>query len=272
MWRKIKSLNILKKVFNQLAYNKKLATIVYNKKIQKKFGLNLYDYRRLSGKYKEENNDKIRIYNSYNHKLLFKGNYSNRQKNGNGEEYNDDGELIFIGEYLDGKKWKGTEYIYDEDTGNKILKCELINGEKNGRVKEYDKYNGDLIFEGVYLNGKRNGTGIEYKSILCNQCDSRYYSKYNSNLIKIFEGEYLNDERIFGKEYNYDEKLIYEGGYLNDKRNGNVKIYENDKLKYEGEYLNGKRNGKGIEYNRKTDIIYIGEFLYGKRNGKGKEY
>ena len=48
------------------------------------------------------------------------------------EHYNDN--LIFDGEYLNGKKW-------------------------NGKGKEYDDCK--LIFEGEYLNGQRNGKGKE---------------------------------------------------------------------------------------------------------------
>ena len=57
-------------------------------------------------------------------------------KNGKGIEYDDDGNLIFEGEYL--------------------------NDERNGKGKEYYYDNGGLIFEGQYLNGKRNGKGKEH--------------------------------------------------------------------------------------------------------------
>ena len=60
---------------------------------------------------------------------------------GYGKEYDNDGNLIYDGEYL--------------------------NGVKNGKGKEF-KHN-RLIFEGEYLNGKRNGNGKEYydlKSII----------------------------------------------------------------------------------------------------------
>ena len=59
--------------------------------------------------------------------------------NGKGiiKEYDNEGELIFEGEYL--------------------------NGERNGRGKEYSN-DGELIFDGVYLNGKRNGEGKEYSN------------------------------------------------------------------------------------------------------------
>ena len=46
------------------------------------------------------------------------------------EKYNDDGKLIFEGEYLNGERW-------------------------NGKRKEFDD-NGKLIFEEEYLNGKKN--------------------------------------------------------------------------------------------------------------------
>ena len=68
---------------------------------------------------------------------MFEGEYLNGERNGKGKEYNDDGELKFVGEYLNGKIW-------------------------NGKVKEYNYYNGKLEFEGEYLNGKKNGKGKEY--------------------------------------------------------------------------------------------------------------
>ena len=165
MWRKIKSSFILKKIFGYVDYKIKLNTIAYNKKIQKKLGYNLNDIKRCSGRYKDEDNGKTKVYDSYNHKLLFKGYYANGKKNGNGEEYNEKSQIIFEGEYLDGKKWEGVEKEYDEDNGKLILEYKYKKGRIDGDAKEYDKYNGDLLFSGKYLDGKRNGQGIEYKSI-----------------------------------------------------------------------------------------------------------
>ena len=144
------------------------------------------------------------------------------KKNGKGKEYNEEGKLIFEGEYLNGKKWKGIEKQYDEDTGNLIFEYEYKNGERNGEVKEYDKYNEELFFYGTYLDGKRNGQGKEYKFIpyIDYNYSSNYSSRNNSKNIIIFSGEYLNGERKEGKEYNYDEKLVYKGGYLNGKEMG----------------------------------------------------
>ena len=52
-----------------------------------------------------------------------------------------------------------------------------------------------LFFEREFTNGKLNGK-------------ARYYNYYNGNL--SFEGEYLYDEPIKGKEY-INNQLVYEG-------------------------------------------------------------
>ena len=139
------------------------------------------------------------------------------------------------------------------------------------------EYNCDkLVFEGIYSNGKKSGKGKE--------------NDYDKQL--KFEGEYLYNYKIKGKEY-INGRLEYEGEYLYNKKwtgkgydeNGNI-IYKLDNGKgtikeynnlniliYEGEYLNGKRNGKGKEYNKNSELIFEGEFLNGKKwNGKGEEY
>ena len=182
------------------------------------------------------------------------------------KEYNDfNGELIFEGEYLNGKRnGKGKEYEYN---GNLIFEGEYLNGKRNGKGKEYNFF-GELEFEGEYLNRKRHGKGKEY---------------YNGEL--IFEGEYLYGYRLKGKYY-INERLEYEGEYLfynkyNGKGfdeygniiyelkngNGNVKEYYYHKLIFEGEYLNGKRNDKGKEYYNKCKLKFEDECLNRKKNG-----
>ena len=74
-------------------------------------------------------------------------------KNGKGflKEYNDDIELEFEGEYLNGERnGKGKVYL----KGELIFEGEYLNGVRwNGKGKEYDY--GELIFEGEYLNGEK---------------------------------------------------------------------------------------------------------------------
>ena len=82
--------------------------------------------------------------------MSYEGEYSNGERNGKGKEYNEYGELIFEGEYLNGKKWNGKGL----DNNKKIL-YELKNGK--GFVKELNNNNLFLSYEGEYKNGERNG-------------------------------------------------------------------------------------------------------------------
>ena len=49
--------------------------------------------------------------------------------------------------------WNGKIKEYDNN-GKLIFEGEYLNGEKNGKGKEYDYY-GKLKFEGEYLNGEK---------------------------------------------------------------------------------------------------------------------
>ena len=216
--------------------------------------------------------------------LIFEGEYLNGERNGKGKKYSFYGELLAEGEYLYGRKWNVNMYnIYNNkitseikngrgiliefnEFNNIINEREYSNGLKNGKIKYYRLEN--LLFEGEYVNGKKNGLGKEYNM----------FGKLE------FEGEYLYNHRIRGKEY-VNGRLEYEGEYLYDKKyngkgydekgniiynliNGNGKVKEfneEDNLIFEGEYLNGKRNGKGREYNNFGDLIYEGEYINGKR-------
>ena len=132
----IKSSYIIKEVFSFLSKKQKLNMIIYNKNLQNIFGVNIEDYKKISGKYKIiDKNGFGKEYKLDTNRLIFEGEYLNRKRNGKGKEYYSNGKLKFEGEYL--------------------------NGERNGKAKEYD-YNGKLKFEGEYLNGKRNGKGKEY--------------------------------------------------------------------------------------------------------------
>ena len=112
------------------------------------YGYLIFEGEYLNGK----RNGKGEEYNDYGY---FEGEYINgKEWNGRGydwdknciyelkegkgliKEYNDYGEIIFVGEYL--------------------------NGERNGKLKEYDNFDFYLKFEGEFLNGKRNGNGKEY--------------------------------------------------------------------------------------------------------------
>ena len=204
-----------------------------------------------NGKGKEYYNDGI---------IHFDGEYSKGKRNGNGKEFNRYGKLVFEGEFLYDKKWNGNGFdnegniiyrikngkgfVKETYFGKQIFEGDYIDGERNGKGKIYD--NMILIFEGEFLKGKKNGKGKEF----------------NKNRNIKYEGEYLYDYKLKGKEY-IKGKLEFEGEYLFDKKwngkgydqfgnimyelnngNGNIKEYDcNDELVFEGLYLNGEKKG-----------------------------
>ena len=153
--KSIESIYILKDIFSFLSENQKLYLIIYNKHLQKKFGININDYKGKIGRYKKgERNGKGKEYNISTNILLFEGEYLNGRRNGKGKEYYSNGKLKFEGEYLSGKRWNGNGY-------NKDGKIDFEIKKGKGKGKEY--YDDDrLLFEGEYLNGERNGKGKEY--------------------------------------------------------------------------------------------------------------
>ena len=110
--KSIESIYILKDIFSFLSENLKLNIIIYNKYIQKNLDINIEDYIRISGKYKEgEKNGKGEEYEILTNQMIFEGEYLNGKRNGIGKEYYYDGKLQFEGEYLKGKRnGKGKEY------------------------------------------------------------------------------------------------------------------------------------------------------------------
>ena len=231
---------------------------------------------------------------------IFEGEYQypNKKKGSEYYRYEEDEEIIFSGEYLNNLKWNGIGYdengdkIYeikngkgfiDSDFGRGLyFKGEYLNGKRNGKGTEYNMIK---RFEGEFLDGKRNGEGKEYfiKHLGWGYDDDVYFRDYEK--ILIFEGEYLYNSRIKGKEYYLNGKLEFEGEYFLNKKfngkgydengniiyelnhgNGKVKEYLDGDLIFEGEYLNGKIwKGKGKEFNSHGDMIFEGEYLNGKK-------
>ena len=222
MLKKLTSIFISKKIFTYIDERKKLKLIKYNKNLQKINIITLINYKLLSGKYVgNEQNGIVKEYNSYTDDLIYEGEYLNGKRHGKGKEYLNN-KLIYEGEYL--------------------------NGKRNGNGKNY--FNDNSIFEGVYLNNQK--------------IVGAYYDK---NGLKIRGINNINGK---GKEYDDNGKIKFEGEYLNGERNGKGKEYHNGILFFEGIYSNGKKNGKGIEYYYNGNKKFEGEYFYDRKwNGKG---
>ena len=101
MLRKIRSKYITKNIFSYINEKTKLNLIKFNKKLQKELCIKIINYQILSGRYIEyETNDTIKEYNAYNDLLIYEGEFKEGKRNGKGKEYNNEGKLIYEGEYL----------------------------------------------------------------------------------------------------------------------------------------------------------------------------
>ena len=300
MLENVKSQYLVKLLFTFLLHKRKLRIVRYNKQLQKKLDINLIFYKNMTNKYIIYEGKGIGKEYDLEGKLLFKGQYYNGERNGNGEEYYysdieykgefKDGKrngygkenrtyYTFEGEFKNGKYWNGIykerDYDFDEERYFTILEAEYKDGKiwnasgyiniKNGSgyVTIFNKSKKKL-FEGIYLNGEKNGKEYEYGEI---ECEKQYLNgKLNglfkmNNLCSGVENEYLNDYEN-GKGYDENGCLIYELIH----GNGKVKEYRYDgTLRFEGEYKNGRKNGIGKLYDLEGNLRYEGEFIEGVR-------
>ena len=200
-------------------------------------------------------------YESYITNLLFIGEHTDDQlikekinRNGKGTEYHEN-KKAFSGEYKDGKRINGKGKLYDYN-GNLIFDGDYINGKRNGKVIEYyediegnPEQDSNLLvkYEGRYIDDQKNGEGKEFQ-----------YDEENNAEI-VFEGVYKNGEKWngVGKEYYaMPDKLLFSGEYREGKRwNGNFCEYSNvmDRIKLKGKYVNGEK----VEVKKNEEFIKL---------------
>ena len=133
---------------------------------------------------------------------------------------------------------------------------EYFNGQFHGKGK-YIFDNGSYYIE-EWKNGKRSG-------------NEKFYCKDN---FLHFDGEYNNDEMVYGKHiyFHHEDSGYYIGQFKNSLKNGERKEYfGKGKILYEGDFINNEYNGKG-KYIYDDGSYYIGEFKNNKMNGRGTIY
>ena len=84
----IRSSYILKFIFEYIKETKKLKIIKYNKIVQNRMHIDIFNYKIICGKYLicESKVGKGKEYDSYNKELIFEGDYLNGERNGKGKE------------------------------------------------------------------------------------------------------------------------------------------------------------------------------------------
>ena len=175
----------------------------------------------------------------------------NDGKNGMVKEYDINNNLIFEGEYLNGKRYNGTYIIkMQEKVYYYIIEQGLI-VEKKVEKRNKD----DLIYEGDCKDGKGKILNLEGKI--------------------LFNGEFKNGVKFKGKEFNNFKKLIFNGNYSKGGliSDGEGKEYLDKELVFKGTYKNGYKWEGEIykEYTKKHILLFDGELKEGYKS-KGKEY
>ena len=150
----IRSRKTLNKIFSTLDEKVKFKIVAYNKSLQVKLSINPINYKAISNKEViQEKKGTFKIKSSINDFIYYEGGYLNGKKHFNGKEYrpiDKDGKvykyLEYEGEFKKGKRnGKGKEY---DDDGDLIFEGEFKNGLRwNGKGKEYDKSQ-NLMFKG----------------------------------------------------------------------------------------------------------------------------
>ena len=236
-------------VLSSFINNELLFKIIkYNKFFQNAIGINLYNYKLLSGKYIEyETKDTVKIYDMSTNSLLYEGGFKKGKKNGKGKEYHIY-ENYFEGEFFDGKRnGKGKEFYYiyvpnDPNAPNiPIVLFEMF------KINFHSKLHIDL--EGEFLNDKKWNI-----------------KKYDENDNIMYE---IKNGQGIVKEYDKKKRLIFDGEYINGEKNGKAIEYRTYDGYCECEYVNGEKTGKAKDYDKNGNVIFEGEYYKGKKwNGK----
>ena len=168
--------------------------------------------------------------------------------------------LIFEGDYIDGKRTRYGKEYYEEKFEDKMIikyKGKYLNGKRNGKGVEYYN-NGEIKFEGIYLFGQRykgNGYDRNGKKIYELEEGKGYIKEFDDDNDIMFEGEYPNGK---GKEYFNKEKVKFEGDYVNGIKWNGIGYDQDHKVIY------NLKNGRGYikELNNFGSLIFEGEYIY----------
>ena len=203
------------------------------------------------------------------------GEFKDNIPNGKGIKYYPNGNILYEGDFINGKFEGNGKYYYDN--GDYYI-GKYKNGLRNGKGIKYYK-NGKILFNGEYINGKAEGNGkcfwedgeyciCHWKNGIRNGRGIEYYSNGN---IK-YDGEYANDKYEGNGKYIWSNGEYYIGQWKISTINGKGTVYYSDgNIKYEGEWIDGKFNGKG-RYNYENGEYYIGNWINNLKHGKGIKY
>lgn len=246
----------------------------------------------LSGLYKEFNL-KGNLVNSYYYEkgqIVLVDTLNNQNNIVVKEDFDDDGNLISSGPYMDdipvgihrfyneeGKVVGGKTY---NDKGNLIAEG-IIDEEGNRQGDWKDFYtSGSLKAEGKYSNNKRVGNWkfffvngkVEQTGKFSNGKYTGIWNWYYPDGSKWREEEYVNG-RLEGLYLEYDKlgNIIAEGEYFDGEKEG-LWTYKVGDHKEVGKYVTGLRDGEWKYYYDNGNLSFEGNYVQGNPDGKHQLY
>ena len=165
------------------------------------------------------------------------GQFKNNLPNGKGIKYNSNGNIMYEGDFINGKYEGNGKCIFEN---GQYYIGQWKNGLKNGKGTLYYK-NGDVLYEGDFVNDAAEGNGISLVP------DGEYY-------IGQMKKGLRNGKGI---EYYANGNIRYEGDFVNNRYEGHGKNILRNGDYYIGQWKNGVRNGKGILYYKNGNIILM---------------
>lgn len=203
----------------------------------------------------------------YKDNVTYFGQVKNGKAYGNGRLFDENGNLIYQGEFKNSSyDGKGKQYLIENEQGKEVsVLCyegDFEKGKYSGKGKFYftsGERKGELVYEGDFYESNYNGQG------------TLYYSKDHT-----YKGGFAESKKHgFGKEiYTSSEgkEVVIYGTYSNDKLNGHGRRYEDGTLIYDGQFADGLFSGEGILYYDNGNIQYKGMFANGNAEGEGIKY
>ena len=171
---------------------------------------------------------------------------------GQGTEYDEEGRLIYEGNFADGL-YEGTGSLYED--GVLVYQGAFSAGAANGIGTAYE--DGTVCYEGSFVNGLYDGAGTAYYA----DGAVRYKGSFSA-------GEYDG----MGTAYYADGTRAYTGGFSGGLYEGEGTEYDADgAVRYKGSFAGGRYDGAGTRYLDNGDQIQA-EFTAGAANGSIQWY
>ena len=255
-----------------------------------------YEGYRIEAEFKKGVMDgRVTVYDN-KHLLRAELNVKNGLREGEGKDYDNEGNCIFKGTYhndkrvlshskngKDGvvrytdddkgfvyKQLKGTFYEEVELESKKRTAITEVNSdfERNGKCYCYDEKG----ITGSYVYN--NGSAVQCIKIF----DNGVMSEYDGNNVVIYRGGYEDD---YEKDYCYEGKgelfdkngeILYMGYFKNGKREGEGKSFKKGRKWYEGQWSEDYPSGQGTLYDENGDEKINDYWEYGYCYVKSDEW